>query len=445
VMCWIFMFLHLAFCLQDGFFPTVLAEVRDYFDISYIIGGVLGTGYYVGNALASPFFGWIANFCPPARVLWVGSMVWLASTLLLTISMNWYEVLIFRFTMGIGKASLVSLGPVIIDLIAAPKRRSCYVALYFGAGPIGFSLGHVFGGLIIDSTWEYIPDDERWRIIYMVQGVIGLLSVVLFLSIRGPKNILALRPYDDLDDKSKLREKLKMILSNKTWILCTSAFAFQNFIVGGCGYYLIQYVMDVYDQSATTSGIILGIITLVTVITGNILGGSTLDWVLQRKDNTENELEMCTSSIAVTILYMVLTIPPALSLVFIEQLALFCFILTVTMLLMWMGSGPLNTSILWSVELRERTFSRSLSNIILCLFAYAPAPVVLGALKESVGWKWTMFCTFALPILLVSILVVAYFVHRKAMSNLNSETTVNYETTGKITQDSKTPILKAAV
>jgi len=61
VMCGLFMFVHFGLTLEDGFFPTVLEEVRDYFDISYVTGGILGTSYYMGICIGTPYFGYIAN------------------------------------------------------------------------------------------------------------------------------------------------------------------------------------------------------------------------------------------------------------------------------------------------------------------------------------------------------------------------------------------------
>jgi len=75
----LFMFVHFCLTLEDGFFPTVLEEVRDYFDISYVKGGILGTGYYMGICIGTPYFGYIANVTRPIRIMLVGMLIWLIS------------------------------------------------------------------------------------------------------------------------------------------------------------------------------------------------------------------------------------------------------------------------------------------------------------------------------------------------------------------------------
>jgi len=419
VMCGLFMFVHFGLTLEDGFFPTVLEEVRDYFDISYVTGGILGTSYYMGICIGTPYFGYIANVTRPIRIILVGMLIWLISVGLLAICDQWYWVLIFKFTMGVGKAANVSISPVIIDLIADPRIRSTSIAMYFGAGPIGFALGHVLGGLIVDNSWLDFPDEQRWRIAYIFQGIVGVFGVVTFTFIKGPKNILALRPYEDLEEPLELSSKLKKIMSNWTWLFCTSAFAVQNFIISGSGYYLIQYLMDVYDQGATTSGIILGLLTLFSIIIGNILGGTLLDRVLQKQKNTTNEIEMCATAIIVSLVSFTL-MSSGVFMVFLPDLWPFCIVLFIAMIFLWMGSGPLNSAILWSVELQERAFSRSLSNIAQFLFGYAPSPIILAALMESEGWIWTMFFTFCLPVLLVIFLILGYLMNKKAIAKFRA-------------------------
>jgi len=428
VMCGLFMFTHFCLTLEDGFFPTVLVEVMTYFNLSYVTGGILGTGYYMGICIGTPYFGYIANVTKPVRIMLCGMLIWEISVAILFVCDEWYWVLIGKFTMGVGKAALVSISPVIIDLIADPSKRSTSIAMYFGAGPIGFALGHILGGLIVDNSWLYFPDVQRWRLAYMFQGIMGVFGVLIFACIKGPKNILALRPYEELEETQQLCIKLKKILSNWTWLFCTAAFAVQNFIISGSGYYLIQYMMDIYNKGATTSGIILGLLTLFSIIIGNIVGGTILDKILEKRKQT-NEIEMCTTAIFVSLVCFI-WMSPGVFMVFTSELWVFCIVLFFAMIFLWMGSGPLNSAILWSVELQERAFSRSLSNIAQFLFGYAPSPIILAALMESEGWIWTMFFTFCLPVLLIIFLVIAYLMNKRAIAKYRKDCNTKYETTG---------------
>jgi len=62
VMCWLIVLVHFIMSTGDGIFPVGLQQLRDYFGINYVLGGILGSVYYIGIAITPPFLLYLANF-----------------------------------------------------------------------------------------------------------------------------------------------------------------------------------------------------------------------------------------------------------------------------------------------------------------------------------------------------------------------------------------------
>jgi len=344
-------------------------------------------------------------------------VLWLVSVIGLAMGDNYWLMVIFRFTQGIGKAAFLSIAPVIIDLVAEPDKRSLMLALFFASEILGFSIGHMIGGIIIDNVWFSFPSIESWRVSYLLQIVIGLVNVLLCFSMKGPENILRIKD-GNIQDSDTFWEKVQYIMRNKVWVFCTLSMSVENFLNTGFSFYLIQYVRDIYGVTPTDSGILIGGIVLVTVIFGSIAGGIILDRALKMEQQTQIDMQMCESSTRIAM--YVVTISSAISIVvaFIEQLSLFCVILSFVLFTFLMSTGPINSSALWCLELKDRALGRSLTTVSYFLLGKSFSPVILGAMKEPLGWKWLIFFLSTQMITVAFFLFLAYRSAKKEVKKI---------------------------
>jgi len=225
-----------------------------------------------------------------------------------------------------------------------------------------------------------------------------------------------------VEDSNSVWQKIKLLTKNKTWLFCSLATTVKMFSLSGFSFYMIEYIQETFGTSTTNTGILLGGITLITVIGGNVAGAVVLDRLLVQK-GCISEILMCEISTKIALLFSFVSIGPALFIPFIKQLPLFCVFVVVGLIPVWMSTGPMSSSLLWCLELRERTFGKALTMVCYYLIGLALAPVTLGALKEAWGWTWMMFFLFSLTLVVTLLSFLAYrfalnAVKRKKLNDL---------------------------
>jgi len=412
-----FTLLELLIYYDRGGLAAGLKQITKTYDINQTLGGVLGGAYLFGYCTTAPFFAYVANFIPPLKLAAWGMLAWVIAVFLGGLSRSYFTLLICRIITGVGESSFLSLASTIIDVIAPCEKRSLWLALFYSAIPVGYAMGEAVGGAIVDQTWAFFPSDESWRMVFVVEAFLGLVVVILFCFIRGPKNMLYLDSKKILEDNDTMLTKLKILAANPTYLLSVGAYSAQTFTVGGASYYTIEYFQDVFGLTATTAGAIFGGVTVSVGFLGTALGGVVLDRVKQKHNCDGDDLiPLSLAAINISLLFMLLALGPALLFPFIHELTLVVILVTWCLLFIFMSLGPVNNAILWSVDLKDRTFAMALSVFSIHAFGDAAAPVILGALQDSFGWSLALFIGMC-PCVLCSFLLVLASISAKRVLN----------------------------
>jgi len=423
-----YLLLGLLMSTEHGFFPSALPQIREYFGIGYTKGGVLGSVCFFGICISTPVFGWMANSTPPVKMTLVGLLVYVGSLMGSSISGDYYIMVVFRLFQSFGEAAVWSVGPVIIDLIAKPDRRAMWNSIFIGNTWLGFSVGQIIGGIVIDHTWVYWPQSESWRIVLIFQAILGAILLPSFLMLKGPKNILCIKS-DRVVDSDSVLQKTMLILHNKTYLHSCICFTIITSMIQGAGYYLIEFIQDVFQVTAMKAGATVGILLGTTVIFGIFTGGIILDCVIKSSSKggmrTCSLMEMCKIATKLTCisLSLVAFAAPFISFrPFINQLTIFCCFFSFIMLGVSLSIGPIANTILWSVELKDRSFAKALSNVFANIFGRVPAPVIVGYLKEIFGWRWTFFYSGSHVFVALVFIAVAHYHAKKTALRLKIST-----------------------
>lgn len=421
---YLFVLLNLLMSTEYGFFPAALMQIREYLGVSYTKGGILGSINFLGYCISSPFFGYMANSLPPVKMTWVGILLYVGSLLGISISSNYWLILGFRLIQSFGQSAVGSVAPVIVDLVAEPNRRAMWNAVFMGNAYLGFPIGQIIGGIILDYTWVWFPQDESWRIVFIFQAVLTAILAPSFLIMKGPDNILSVVPDEEVEDNDTVIQKTMVILNNRTYLFCCIGNSVLIFLLTGSAFYLIEFMQDVFLITAMKAGTIVGILLGATVIFGIVCGGIILDYAIKfrskRFEHTCSLMEM--SEIATKLTCITLTIAAASAPFlafrpFTDQLYIFCTFFAFVMLAICIAIGPINNTILWSVELKDRSFAKALSIVSSYIFGRIPAPTIFGFLKETWGWSWAFFCMGCnVSVILITIGIAHY--HAKSAVNM---------------------------
>merc|ERR1719317_983357 len=239
--------------------------------------------------------------------------------------------------------------------------------------------------------------------------------------IKGPKNMLHLDPKETTVDTDTMGTKMKILSKNSTYLFAVAAYSAQTFTVGGASYYTIEYFQDQFGLTAASAGAIFGGVTVSVGFLGTALGGVVLDRVKQKKNTTGDDLmPLSLSAINISLLFMLLALGPALLFPFINELTLVIILVSWCLLFIFMSLGPVNNAILWSVNLKDRTFAMALTVFSIHALGDAAAPVILGALEDRIGWSWALFIGMCPCILCTIFLFLARIAAKRAIANNNN-------------------------
>jgi EmrB/QacA subfamily drug resistance transporter len=129
------------------------------------------TSYVVGLGIFIPICGWVADRFGPRTVFKAAICIFMAASLLCSISNSLVTLVLARFFQGIGGAMMVPVGRIII-FRSVPKSDFVRAVNYF---TLPAQLGPVVGPLLGGFITTYF----HWRLIFLINIPIGLFCLYL--------------------------------------------------------------------------------------------------------------------------------------------------------------------------------------------------------------------------------------------------------------------------
>jgi EmrB/QacA subfamily drug resistance transporter len=142
------------------------------------------TAYLITSTIATPIYGKLSDIFGRRPLFIAGIAIFLAGSLLATISTSMYELAAFRAIQGIGAGGLMSLPLAIMGDILAPRERAKYQGYFLSVFGISSVVGPLIGGLFAGA--DQILFVTGWRWVFLINlpiGAIALFVVLRFLHI----------------------------------------------------------------------------------------------------------------------------------------------------------------------------------------------------------------------------------------------------------------------
>merc|ERR1719285_1538545 len=135
-----------------------------------------------------------------------------------------------------------------------------------------------------------------------------------------------------------------------------------NFTVGGMSFFEIEYYQEKYNLSAGSAGIIFGGMIVFIGFFATMLGGAVLDKVKQGWIN--DSMGISYVALKLSLLYMLLALVGA-GFPLVNDVALALSLNGWCFFFLCLCTIPLNSNILWSVELKNRSFALSMNQFCI--------------------------------------------------------------------------------
>lgn len=367
--------------------------------------GLIGDSFMIGFMIASPIYSQASKKGKKLPLMASGLCVWLLAILMCLFAFDFWSLVLGRMISGVGEASFVCICPVVIGVLAPPSKKSQWLGTFYSAIPVGYALGFVVSGMLLDPANDVFGVYYQWRLLYFAEAIF-VLPFILFLvvvetpagvdepaaedsgSIKAP--LLEVRSGPRSDEESAaakpFRDSVIDILSNKTYLYVALGYALQTFVTGSISFYGLLYLEEALNIEPSQAGTIFGGITLVTGVVGSVLGGTLHDWLSQGR----GPLKAGWLIINVT---AILSLP----LVFISfncnSVPIFVASLFFGELLIFTSLSPINVLLLTSVEPVDSPLAMAGSVVFLHLLGDVPSVAFVGFMLDLTDRNWQLIFT----------------------------------------------------
>src|ERR1700680_804892 len=129
------------------------------------------TSYLVASAVVLPISGWLSGVIGRKRFYMLCVATFTASSILCALAPNLQALIFFRVLQGLGGGGMAPSEQSMLADTFSPRQRSQAFALYGIAVIVAPTVGPAIGG--------WLTDNLSWHWIFLINGPIGLLSLVL--------------------------------------------------------------------------------------------------------------------------------------------------------------------------------------------------------------------------------------------------------------------------
>ena len=326
--------------------------------------GKIVTAFMIGYFVTSPFFGYLGDRFPRKWLIAVGIFVWSLGTVLTGFARSFEELLAYRVLVGVGEASYATISPSLISDNFGPERRNNALTIFYVAIPVGAALGNIIGG--------QIAAHYTWRDAFIWAGAPGLLLALVLLPFQEPARGEAEGLVKESSAKPKLADILKLFGIGK-YMLVVLGYTAYTFAVGAFGTWGPTFLVRVHNVAIDTAGTFFGLVLFVSGLLGTLIGGfAATAWQKRNKAGYAWTLGLS----------VLLAVPVAFVAFLSHQTMISMVCLAISMFLLFLCTGPVNTLIIETVPSNLRSSAMALSIFMIHLFGDMWSSQIVGHLSD---------------------------------------------------------------
>ena len=364
----VLLLLWMAYLLNQGdrqVFNTVLPAIRDSLNLTDTSVGLIATVFNLFYAIMVPVGGWAGDHFSRKWVTTISILFWSIATMFTGLATSFMWLIVLRsVATGGGEAFF---GPATYSLLGQyhTDTRARAMSIHQTAYYIGVILAGWLAGLIADKL--------GWKYSFIIFGGAGIVWGILM--------IIRLKDYPKTEEQEKkpagenkpgFFDGFKTVFTTPTSLMLTVGFSGLIFVITGYMTWVPAYLQEEFGQKQATAGFNSMFWTYVAAFIGILIAGSLSDRLAVKS----RKIRMTLQAIGGSVFLFLMGGHPSLLLLY------FAFA----------GWGffraffDANTySVLYDVTPPRLHASCSSAMIMTGFGVGALAPVILGALKDSMG------------------------------------------------------------
>jgi acyl-[acyl-carrier-protein]-phospholipid O-acyltransferase/long-chain-fatty-acid--[acyl-carrier-protein] ligase len=374
--------LNLLNYLDRSILNAVRTPLATDFHIGYGDSGRTVTAFMIGYFITSPFFGYLGDRFPRKWLIAFGIFVWSLGTLLTGVAAGFAMLLFFRVLVGLGEASYATISPSLISDAFSPAKRNNALTIFYVAIPVGSALGYILGGEVA-AHWS-------WRHAFIWAGIPGLLLALVLLPFAEPRRGQAELGEAETVVKPRARDYAQLF-ANVDYQLVVWGYVAYTFALGAFAFWGPTFLEKVHHLSNKHAADFFGAVLVVAGLVGTLLGGfAATAW---QKRNAAGYAWMLSLSVLVAV-------PTSFGAFLCANTAGTMTLLAISMFLLFLSTGPVNTLILETVPINLRASAMALSIFMIHLFGDMWSPEIVGRLADA--WHDLNKAVMVLPLALLA-------------------------------------------
>lgn len=407
----VLLLLWMAYLLNQGdrqVFNTVLPAIRDALSLTDTSVGLIATIFNLAFAIAVPIGGWMGDRFSRKWVVTLSVLFFSVATMFTGMATSFVWLIVLRSVATGGGEAL--FGPSNYSILAQyhTDTRARAMSIHQTAYYVGVILAGWLAGLIADKA--------GWRWSFLIFGGIGVLwGILMIFRLDNRPPSISSKENGEMA-KPGFLDGFKAVFTTPTALMLTIGFSGLIFVITGFMTWVPAYLQEEFGQSQAEAGFNSMFWTYVAAFVGILLAGSLSDRLALRACRYRMYLQAVGLVLgAVSLFFM----GGKSSLAFIY----FCFAA-------WgffRAFFDANTySVLYDVT-PERLHASCGSVMGMTGFAVGDfAPLVLGAMKQSMGSLSSAFPLLALIWIVCGLLmfVVARFFYAKDRAKIQDAETI---------------------
>ncbi len=345
-------------------FNTVLPAIRDSLSLSDTSIGLIATLFNLFYAIMVPIGGWAGDRFSKKWVCTISLLFWSLATTGTFLAGSFITLVLLRsLATGGGEAFF---GPANYSLLGQyhTDTRALAMSIHQTAYYIGVILSGWFAGIIADAY--------GWRYSFLIFGSVGIIwGIIMIFRLKDKKAADS----EEADHKLNFFEGFKVVFSTPTALMLTLGFSGLIFVLTGYLTWMPTFLHENFGQSLASAGFNSMFYTHLAAFFGILIAGSLSD-KFGRKNHKTRMLLQAAGLILGAPFLVIMSSSKIIWLVYFGLLGFGFF----------RAFFDANTyTVLYDVT-PERLHSSCSSVMIMIGFGVGSlAPVILGALKQSVG------------------------------------------------------------
>lgn len=246
-----------AFCIGTTEFISVglLPDIAKTFNIGIEVASITVSGYAIGVAFGAPILTMLTNKINRKKLLLLLMFLFILGNIVVTISPNFYILMIARILTAFAHGLFFSIAGVIASELVSEHKKASAISMVFTGLTVATITGVPIG--------TYIGNRLNWRISFLLITILGIIASIA---------IIAILPNNLNNPSNEISLKQLKILKNKR----VAGIYIATILGYGGTFVMYTYVSEIIEKVMHFSSNYVSIILLfygIALAIGNYIGG----------------------------------------------------------------------------------------------------------------------------------------------------------------------------